>query len=215
MKEKRLQDEAEERIRLLKNKAAEYEIQKRTNVKTIKDEYSDFLSNQMKEKQYTQDVINQEKQNYSEDIKLKYKMMNQNDERQKQEKHDSQLAYRELLHEQERFKNAHPENSLKVTESPERSEVSRMPSSSYRHHGLQQVPSNSSLQRHSVPSQNIEPVGPINANIGHKSKYIGPNPILTPISDPLYNPYVRREVTNSVHDGKKRSIYMPPNSIVY
>jgi hypothetical protein len=198
---------------LLKQQASEYERQQRENIRTIKSEYSEFLATQMKERQHVEEVHKQEKNTYFEDLKLKHQIFNQNDKRQKLERLENQLAYRDLLHEQERFRNAHPERALKVTESPNRSDGSKtMPMPPLQNQGLRHNPSSSSIKRVSVPSQNIEPVGPVNANIGHRSNYMAPNPILTPISDPLYNPYVRREVTNSLHDPKKKSIYIPPNT---
>lgn len=215
VKEKQLVDEEENRIRRLKMQAAEFEKQQRSNIRTIKDEYSEFLSNQMKEKQFTEEIKKHEKQKYHDDIKMKYQLLQDTEKRHKLEKMENQLAYRDVLHEQERFKNVYPERALKVTDSPNKSDMSKVSGNQYNKNGLNHYPSASSIKNANVPSQNIEPVGPIDANIGHRSNYRGPNPILTPVSDPLYNPYVRREVTNSLHDPKKKSIYIPPNSFAF
>lgn len=223
MKEKELQEQENDRIRRLKEQAMEFEKQQRDNIRTIKGEYSEFLNNQMKERQYTEDIYRQEKISSQEDIRMKHQLLKETEKRQQLERLENQLAYREVLHEQERFKNAHPEHALKVTDSPNRSEGVKRKTihnpnplmTQGGNKGLNHYPSNSSIKRSVVPSQDLEPVGPVDANIGHKSNYRPPNPILTPISDPLYNPYVRREVTNSLHDPKKKSIYLPPSSYPY
>lgn len=129
------------------------------------------------------------------------------------EKHENQIVYRDVLHEQERFKQNHPERALKVTESPGKYENTRVPSSQYS--SVKYAPPETLKKSSNVVPRQVEPIGPVDANIGHKSNYRGPNPILTPVSDPLYNPYVRREVTNSLYDPKKKSIYVPPNSYAY
>jgi hypothetical protein len=202
---------------MLKNQALEYEKQKVSNIRTIQGEYSEFLNNQMKEKQITEDLQKHEKSKYHNDIKLKYQILAENEKRDKLERMQNQVEYRGMLNEQERFRSVHPERALKINESPQRSEGSlkaqQMMYAQQPHHSLASNASATSIGGRQVPSQNVEPVGPVNANIGHKSEYIGPNPILAPVSDPLYNPYVRREVTNSLHDPRKKSIYTLPTNI--
>lgn len=226
-KENILHSEEEERIRQLKMQAAEYEKQQRQNIKTIQGEYSDFLSVQMREKERIMNMINQEKKSYHEDIKMKHQLLKEKEQRQKMEQMQNKMAYRGLLNEQEKFRVANPERALKVTESPSRegrvsrehqNRMNQAPSQRQAvgpQRSLHHYPSSSSMKSNVVAAQNVEPVGPINANIGHKSNYRQPNPILTPISDPLYNPYIRREVTNSLHDPKKKSIYIPPDSFSF
>lgn len=72
-----MQDEENERIRKLKLQAREFEQLQKNNIKTIQGEYSEFLSNQMKEKQFTEEVKKQEKKNYSDEIKMKYRLLEQ------------------------------------------------------------------------------------------------------------------------------------------
>ena len=195
--------------------AKEFEVQQRNNVKAIQGEYSEFLSNQMKEKQFTEEVKKQEKRTHYDEIKMKYKMIEENEKRQKVERLENQLAYREVLHEQERFRQDHPETALKLTESPNKSDVSKISASHYQPNTMVHYPSDSSIQKYPAIPQKVEPIGPVDANIGHKSNYRPPNPIITPVSDPLHNPYIRREVTNSLYDPKKKSIYVPPNNFAF
>ena len=171
----------------------------------------------MKEKQIADDLQKQEKERYHNDIKYKHQIFAENDKRDQIERLKNQIEYRGILSEQEKFKSVHPERALKINESPNISEGSHKQQAvqfaSLPQNTLPATASTSSLNAKQIPSQDIEPVGPVNANIGHKSNYIPPNPILAPVSDPLYNPYIRREVTNSLHDPKKKSIYIPPNNI--
>lgn len=213
-KEQMIKQQEDERIRQLKAQASQYEKQQRENIKTIQGEYSEFLSNQMKEREFTHDIEKQQKKYYGDDIKMKYTILKQKEDRKKIEKLENQIVYRGALLEQQKFRNVHPEAALKLNEAPKVQEFHSSQVTSQRS-GLHHYPSNSSLNKSKIPSQDLEPVGPVNANIGHKSNYIGPNPILAPISDPLYNPYIRREVTNSLHDPKKKSIYIPPNTFAF
>lgn len=203
------------KIMRLKKQAKEFETQQKNNIKAIQGEYSEFLSNQMKEKQFTEDVKKHEKRAYFDEIKMKYKIIEESEKRQKWERLENQVAYRDVLHEQERFKQDHPERALKVTDSPVKSEVSKVSPNHYQGQGIVHHPSETSIPKYAVIPQKMEPIGPVDANIGHKSNYRPPNPIITPVSDPLHNPYIRREVTNSLYDPKKKSIYVPPNNFVF
>jgi hypothetical protein len=221
-KEQNMINQEEERTRQFQGQASQYEKHHKQNIRTIKGEYSEFLGNQMKEKEFTSEIEKQSKKNYGEDIKMKYNIMKQKEDRQKMERIENQNVYRGVLQEQQRFRVAHPESALKLNEAPTRVENTNNlramdASRDLTNHksGLHHYSSSSSLNKNNLPSQNFEPVGPVNANIGHKSNYLGPNPILAPISDPLYNPYVRREVTNSLHDPKKKSIYIPPSTFSF
>lgn len=211
-------EEENSKIRILKKQAQEYEIQKIHNIRTIQGEYSEFLNNQMKEKSISDDLVKQEKEKLHQDIRTKFRILEEHEKSNQIERLKGQIEYRGILQDQERFRNQHPERALKINESPQRSEGSSKAGmlgyGGNARHSLQPTGSASSLRpQRQIPSQDIEPVGPVNANIGHKSNYIPPNPILAPVSDPLYNPYVRREVTNSLHDPGKKSIYIPPKTI--
>ena len=171
VKEQQMNNEEEDRISVLKSQASAYEKQQKENIKTIKGEYSEFLSNQMKEKEYTQNVLDQEKKNYNDNIKMKYRIQEQKDQRQKREMIENQQFYRGVLQDQQRFKNQHPETSLKVNESPTHSGIAvgsrEEPMNKIsKPRDLHHYPSNSSLKNSNLAPQDVEPVGPVNANIG-------------------------------------------------
>lgn len=86
------------------------------NMKTIQGEYSEFLNNQMKEKEYTQNIWNQEKRSFQENMRIKTQIQEQKNKMQERDRLESQVAYRNALNHQQRFRNEHPESSLKVTE---------------------------------------------------------------------------------------------------
>jgi hypothetical protein len=111
------------------------------------------------------------------------------------------------LSNQERFKNLHPEKTMKPNESPTKSDLSKISVSIPANPRSAHHQSNKSIPVVPVMSRKIEPVGPVNANLGRPTDYMAPNPILTPVSDLLANPYVRREVNNSLFDSKTKAIY--------
>lgn len=80
-------------------------------------EYSEFLSNQMKEKEFAQSVMNQEKRSFQENMRIKHQLQEQKNKLQERERLESQNAYRNVLHNQQMYKNEHPESTLKVNET--------------------------------------------------------------------------------------------------
>eukprot|EP00344_Euplotes_crassus_P012034 CAMPEP_0197000604 /NCGR_PEP_ID=MMETSP1380-20130617/5501_1 /TAXON_ID=5936 /ORGANISM="Euplotes crassus, Strain CT5" /LENGTH=147 /DNA_ID=CAMNT_0042417951 /DNA_START=169 /DNA_END=609 /DNA_ORIENTATION=- len=147
-------------------------------------------------------------------MRIKTQIQEQKTKMQERERLESQTAYRNVLNHQQRFKNEHPESSLKVNEPMQKPMVVPIVSEQ-RHMSNPEVEylANSSPGKISqASSYGVDINGQISANQGIRSNYVGPNPILAPISDPLYNPYVRKEVNNSIHAPKKRNIYIPPDS---
>lgn len=155
----------ENSIRNLKEQAQNYEEQKMKNIKTIKGEYSDFLSNQMKEKEYTQSIIMRENKVYHDDIQMKHQLQEEKTKLQEKEKIENQMAYRDVLHNQQRYRNEHPESSLRGVNNtvyPVNAQIKETNINKEIPNYLHLDPSNGLI----AASQNIEPVGPVNANIG-------------------------------------------------
>jgi hypothetical protein len=89
-----MQVEEEKQFRMMKQKVSNLELQKENNIKELKNQYSDFLSNQMKEKEYEHEMFKREKQQLHDEIVMKHKLLRMKDERDKFEKLENQLAYR-------------------------------------------------------------------------------------------------------------------------
>jgi len=66
----------------------------------------------MKEKEYTQNIMNQEKKVYHDDIRMKQQLLEEKKRLQEKEKIENQMAYREVLQDQQRFRSEHPEPLL-------------------------------------------------------------------------------------------------------
>lgn len=165
--EKKKREEAQERLNALEKGS-------KRNQKALKNEYQRFLNNQMKFREKQHEADNLAKLEMLNQMKTFSMMEKEKEKAEKQKKIEMQNVYRNALQSQEYLKSKQKLNSeIKLH-------------SATTHGGL---------------PDSVYTFGGSYINSGervNKEKgYIPPNPIVNPISDPMYNPYLRKDIIYS------------------
>lgn len=166
-------DEAKERLDALDKGS-------RINQKALKMEYQKFLNNQMKLKEKAHEYQNQAKRDMLNEMKAFSLMEQEKDKEEKRKRQEMQSAYRAALQSQEYLKakqKLHTEIKLH------------------------------SATAHGGTADAVYTFGGSYVDTGNSKSYekgyIPPNPIVNPISDPMYNPYLRKDIIEGIHEFKK------------
>lgn len=166
-------DEAKERLDALNQGS-------RINQKALKREYNKYLSNQMKVKEREHELQNQAKRAMLDEMKEFSNFEKEKDKDEKSKRVAMQQAYREALQSQQYLKAKQKlNNEIKLN-------------SATRYGGT----ADSLYTFGGAFVKNGERVSP-------ERSYLPPNPIVNPISDPMYNPYLRRDISEGIHQIKR------------
>lgn len=141
----------------------------------LKREYKKYLNNQMKQREKERDYESQMKKETLAQMKNFAAMEVQKDKLEKKSKVDMQNAYRSALQSQEYLKSKqqlHDQTKLHKTG------YGGSPDAVYTFGGTFS----------NVGSSRIE------------KGYIPPNPIVNPVSDPMYNPYFRKDIIHGMNE---------------
>ena len=152
----------------------------RLNQKAIKKEYQKYLNNQMRQREKEHDLKNQAKLETLNQMKNFAMMEVEKDKQDKMNRKYMQTTYRNALQSQEYLKAKQKLNTeIKL------------------HNATDHAPTADDLYTFG---------GNYVSNGEFKSiekGYISPNPIVNPISDPMYNPYFRRDISEGIHSIKR------------
>lgn len=180
--------EALERIKReeTKNRLDALDRGSRINQVALKKEYRKFLNNQMKFREQKNMYDNHMKRATLNEMKSFSQIEKEKDEQERAEKHQRQKEYREYLQSQEYLKAKKKlNNEVKLHNQ----------------------------QNYGIVADNVVTFGGSYLNntnkVNKKKGYIPLNPIVAPISDPMYNPYLRNDITEGVRDmGEPNAAYM-------
>ena len=152
----------------------------RLNQKALKKEYQKFLNNQMKQKEREHEMQSQAKRDALSQMKTFAFMEQEKDKQEKMHRMQMQTAYRNALQSQEYLKakqKLHTEIKLhSATSHGGTADALYTFGGSYVSNG---------------------------AGKNKEKGYIPPNPIVSPISDPMYNPYLRKDISEGIHEFRR------------
>jgi hypothetical protein len=152
----------------------------RLNQKALKKEYQKFLNNQMKQKEREHEMQSQAKKDALSQMKTFALMEQEKDKQEKVHRMHMQTAYRNALQSQEYLKAKQKLNTeIKLN----------------------------CVTTHGGTADALYTFGGTYVTNGvgkNKEKgYIPPNPIVNPISDPMYNPYLRKDINEGIHEFRR------------
>jgi hypothetical protein len=148
------------------------------NLKALKHEYNKFLNYQMRQREVENQNEKQMKTQTLLDMQNFAALEKQKDEEDKMQRKQMQNAYRNALQSQEYLK---AKQKLNIEVKIQKADV----------HGGQ---ANSLYTFGGVYVKNEQ-----NRN-NNKKGYLPPNPIVNPVSDPMYNPYLRDDIMHGAHE---------------
>ena len=149
--------------------------------KAIKREYQKYLNNQMRQREREQDYKVQQKRETLVQMKNFAALEVQKDKDEKRSKREMQNAYRNALQSQEYLKSKQKLNSqIKINQSGYGGSADAV----YTFGGT---------------FSNVK-------NLNTEKSYISPNPIVNPVSDPMYNPYFRKDIIHGMSDLNRDSL---------
>jgi hypothetical protein len=177
-KEKQLEEIERQKREEAKGRLQQLSQGSKNNQKALKNEYQKYLNNQMRQKERENENVKQIKIQTLNDMKSFAAMEKQKDDDEKIQKVQMQNAYRNALQSQEYLK---AKQKLNVEIKIQKAAV----------HGGQ---ADSLYTFGGVYVKNEQ-------NKGNNSKsYLPPNPIVNPVSDPMYNPYLRNDILHGTRE---------------
>ena len=148
----------------------------RLNQKALKKEYQKFLSNQMKQREREMEYQSQAKRDQLSAMKNFAAMEQMKDKEERKLRVEMQTAYRNALQSQEYLK---AKQKLNTEVKLHKATV------------------------HGGTADSLYTFGGTFVPGDNKKGYIPPNPIVNPVSDPMYNPYLRKDIVQGIHEIKR------------
>lgn len=147
------------------------------NQQALKKEYQKYLNQQMKMKEKANEMQSQAKKDTLDQMKNFAMMEKEKDKQERISRIEMQSAYRNALQSQEYLKAKQKlNNEIKLHNAT-------------KYGGM---------------ADDVYTFGGSYIKNGERSSvqknYIPPNPIVNPISDPMYNPYLRKDISEGIHE---------------
>lgn len=177
-REKQLEEIEKQKREEAKGRLQQLDQGSKNNQKALKNEYQKYLNNQMRQRERETENVKQIKMQALNDMKSFAAMEKQKDDDERVQKIQMQNAYRNALQSQEYLKS---KQKLNVEIKLQQAVV----------HGGQ---ADSLYTFGGIYVKNDQ-------NKSNNSKsYLPPNPIVNPVSDPMYNPYLRNDILHGTHE---------------